>query len=99
HRRTRAASPTRRSSDLDVAQESAKLRESYGDTPFGRGCLAARRLIEVGVRCVEVTLGGWDTHADNHKFCREQAAVLDPAFAALRSEEHTSELQSLRHLV
>lgn len=68
---------------FDVNQESARLRGDYGDTPFGRGCLAARRLIEVGVRCVEVTLTGWDTHADNHKFCRDQAAILDPAFAAL----------------
>jgi Protein of unknown function (DUF1501) len=68
---------------FDVAQEPAKLRAGYGDTPFGRGCLAARRLIEVGVRCVEVTLGGWDTHADNHKFCKQQVAILDPAFAAL----------------
>jgi hypothetical protein len=68
---------------FDVAQEPAKLRESYGNTPFGRGCLAARRLIEVGVRCVEVTLTGWDTHADNHRYCKEQAAILDPAFAAL----------------
>src|SRR5262249_41799669 len=41
---------------FDVMQEPAKLRDGYGDTPFGRGCLAARRLIEVGVRCVEVTL-------------------------------------------
>ncbi len=68
---------------FDVAREPAKLRAAYGDTPFGRGCLAARRLIEVGVRCVEVTLGGWDTHADNHKYCKEQVAILDPAFAAL----------------
>jgi hypothetical protein len=68
---------------FDVSQEPAKRREGYGDTPFGRGCLAARRLIEVGVRCVEVTLTGWDTHADNHKFCKEQNAILDPAFAAL----------------
>jgi len=68
---------------FDVSQEPTRLRESYGDTAFGRGCLAARRLIEVGVRCVEVTLGGWDTHADNHKFCKEQVAILDPAFAAL----------------
>jgi uncharacterized protein (DUF1501 family) len=30
-----------------------------------------------------VTLGGWDTHADNHKFCKEQVSILDPAFAAL----------------
>jgi len=68
---------------FDVAQEPARLRESYGNTPFGRGCLAARRLIEVGVRCVEVTLAGWDTHANNHKYCKEQVAILDPAFATL----------------
>jgi uncharacterized protein (DUF1501 family) len=68
---------------FDVSRESARLRNSYGDTPFGRGCLAARRLIEVGVRCVEVTLSGWDTHVDNHQGHRTQAAILDPAFAAL----------------
>jgi hypothetical protein len=68
---------------FDVNRESARLRDSYGDTPFGRGCLAARRLIEVGVRCVEVTLSGWDTHVDNHRGHRTQSAILDPAFAAL----------------
>ena len=52
---------------FDVSQEPAALRAEYGDTPFGRGCLAARRLIEVGVRCVEVTLDGWDTHVNNHE--------------------------------
>ncbi len=68
---------------FDVSKESAALRKEYGDTPFGRGCLAARRLLEVGVRCVEVTLDGWDTHAKNHEFCAKNVAVLDPAFAAL----------------
>src|SRR5205085_1643575 len=38
---------------------------------------------EVGVRCVEVTLDGWDTHANNHVLHRERLAVLDPAFSAL----------------
>ncbi len=61
---------------FDVSQEPAGVLQEYGDTPFGRGCLAARRLIEVGVRCVEVTLGGWDTHVNNHeihKLVREGA--------------------------
>jgi hypothetical protein len=40
-------------------------------------------LIEVGVRCVEVTLDGWDTHANNHSLQRKMVAQLDPAFAAL----------------
>lgn len=68
---------------FDVSQEPAAVRKMYGDTPFGRGCLAARRLVEVGVRCIEVTLAGWDTHVNNHNFCKTQNASLDPAFAAL----------------
>jgi uncharacterized protein (DUF1501 family) len=68
---------------FDVSQEPASLRREYGDSPFGRGCLAARRLIEAGVRCVEVTLDGWDTHANNHELVAKRVAVLDPAFAAL----------------
>jgi len=68
---------------FDVSKEPLALRKQYGDTPFGRGCLAARRLIEVGVRCVEVNLAGWDTHANNHAFHATQLKVLDPAFAAL----------------
>jgi uncharacterized protein (DUF1501 family) len=68
---------------FDVSREPAAVRAEYGDTPFGRGCLAARRLLDVGVRCVEVTLDGWDTHANNHELCRKQVGVLDPAFAAL----------------
>jgi hypothetical protein len=68
---------------FDVSKEPAALRRSYGETPFGRSCLAARRLIEVGVRCVEVTLSGWDTHANNHALVRDLVKVLDPAFSAL----------------
>ena len=68
---------------FEVTREPAALRSAYGDTPFGRGCLAARRLIEVGARCVEVTLNGWDSHANNHAIHRDQAAILDPAFSTL----------------
>ena len=68
---------------FDVSHETAETRGRYGATPFGRGCLAARRLIERGVRCVEVTLDGWDTHANNHELCRKNKAILDPALAAL----------------
>jgi hypothetical protein len=68
---------------FDVSKEPAALRKAYGDTPFGRACLAARRLTEVGVRCIEVTLSGWDSHANNHAICKENLTVLDPAFSAL----------------
>ncbi len=50
---------------------------------FGYACLLARRLVEAGVRFVEVDLGGWDTHADNFRLTERLLGVLDPAFAAL----------------
>ena len=87
HRETVANARTMMTSEqldaFDVRKEPQAVQDAFGDTPFGRGCLAARRLIEVGVRCVEVTLDGWDTHADNFNGCKQQASVLDPAFAAL----------------
>lgn len=82
---------------FDVSQESHAIRREYGDTPFGRGCLAARRLIEVGVRCVEVTLSGWDTHANNHELTQQLKTTLDPAFAALIRDLKRRDL--LRHTV
>jgi hypothetical protein len=87
HRETTAGARRMMSSEqlkaFDVSRESLVLRRSYGDTPFGRACLAARRLTEVGVRCVEVTLTGWDTHANNHVQQRQLVDVLDPALATL----------------
>ncbi|AWM42222.1 hypothetical protein GobsT_43290 [Gemmata obscuriglobus] len=68
---------------FDISLEPASVRKEYGETPFGRGCLAARRLTEVGVRCVEVTLGGWDSHANNHQITTRLKGELDPAFSAL----------------
>lgn len=68
---------------FDITLASQSQREAYGDSPFGRGCLAALRLIEAGVRCVEVMLDGWDTHASNHELTLAQVKKLDPAFAQL----------------
>ena len=68
---------------FDIADESSKLKQRYGDTPFGRGCLVARRLIQQGVRCVQVSLRGWDSHANNHETHTELLTTLDPAFATL----------------
>lgn len=83
---TRAALKMMASEQLkafDVKEAPENVRDQFGDTAFGRGCLAAARLVEVGVRCVEVTLNGWDTHTNNHENHRENAKILDPAFAAL----------------
>ncbi len=82
-RRARTMMSSEQLKAFDVSKEPLAVRRKYGDTPFGRACLAARRLTEVGVRCVEVTLDGWDTHANNHALVKGQVAILDPAFAAL----------------
>lgn len=69
---------------FDLTLEKDSLRKDYGKSSnFGQGCLLARRLIETGVKFVEVTLRGWDTHQNNfdsHKRLMEQ---LDPGFSTL----------------
>jgi uncharacterized protein (DUF1501 family) len=68
---------------FDVKQAPQAMREEFGETAFGRSCLAALRLIEVGVRCVEVTLDGFDSHANNLEVQKARLKDLDPAFSAL----------------
>ena len=62
------------------------MRDAYGQSNFGAGCLMARRLVEAGVRYVEVVLDGWDTHKDNFGRTKNLCGVLDPAFATLLDE-------------
>ncbi len=50
---------------------------------FGKGCLLARRLVEVGVPFVEVVLSNWDTHRDNFSETKRLSEGLDPAWSAL----------------
>ena len=47
---------------FDLTKEQKETREAYGLDGFGQGALAARRLVEAGVRFVTISLGGWDTH-------------------------------------
>ena len=47
---------------FDLGLEKQETRDRYGLNSFGQGALAARRLVEAGVRFVTITLGGWDTH-------------------------------------
>jgi hypothetical protein len=70
---------------FDISKESEKVRARYGDTDFGRGCLMARRLVEKGVRMVQVYFGNfqpWDNH-DDIMIHRKLAHDADPAIAAL----------------
>ncbi|WP_394822633.1 DUF1501 domain-containing protein [Pendulispora albinea] len=77
---------------FEVEQEPEAVRRAYGDTKFGRGCLAARRLVESGVKLVEVVLDGWDTHQDNFERTKKLMSVLDPAFSALLGDLHARKL-------
>ncbi len=60
---------------FDLSAEPASVRERFGRTTYGQGCLLARRLVEAGVRFVNVYFsqfiggdnGGWDTHGFNSK--------------------------------
>jgi hypothetical protein len=70
---------------FDIGKESEKTRGRYGDTDFGRGCLMALRLVEKGVRMVQIYYGDgqpWDNH-DDILIHRKLAAGADPAIASL----------------
>lgn len=68
---------------FNLSEEPARLRERYGRTTYGQGCLLARRLVEAGVRFVTVYFsarigmgnsddGGWDTHNNNFNDLRNR---------------------------
>jgi hypothetical protein len=71
---------------FDLSEESEAVRERFGRGSFGQGCLMARRLVETGVRFVEVMSGdgvGWDTHRDNFPRTRALSLEADAGMAAL----------------
>jgi hypothetical protein len=71
---------------FDLNQEGATVRDRYGRSAFGQGCLLARRLVEQGVTFIEVELNGWDTHDNNFERTKKLSETADPAFATLLSE-------------
>lgn len=71
---------------FDLDDEPAADLAAYGDHDFGRGCLVARRLVEVGVPFVEIMLDGWDTHQNNFERVAGRLSILDPAMSALISD-------------
>jgi len=69
---------------FDLAQERPEVREAYGANGFGQGALAARRLVEAGVRFVTITMGGWDTHGQNFNALKTRLLPqLDQTLSAL----------------
>src|SRR5205814_3867897 len=79
---------------FDVRKESDATRARYGDSDFARGCLLARRLVERGVRMVQVYFGNsqpWDNH-DDILIHQKLAAQSDGAIAALIDDLKTTGL-------
>jgi len=74
-------SPTLKVFDLD--KENPDTLARYGDTDFGRGALLARKLVEAGVRFLQVNRGGFDTHSNNFPAMENHGLEMDPALAAL----------------
>src|SRR5262249_15469341 len=69
---------------FNLNEEPQRLRERYGLTPFGQGALAARRVVEAGVRFVTLSLGGWDTHGRNFDtLSKRLLPQLDETLSAL----------------
>ena len=74
-------------SAFDLGEEPARVRQAYGESPFGKACLTARRLVESGVPLVEINSSGWDHHGDiyasGRKGIAQLAGPVDAGMAAL----------------
>lgn len=76
---------------FDLSKESASTIEQYGvgaagKQGVGRGCLLARRMVERGVRFVQVRVGGWDAHGNIKGNHSKMAAMTDAPIAALLAD-------------
>ncbi len=79
---------------FELNEEKPATVERYGNTEFGRGALLARRLVEKGVRFVQVNRGGFDNHGNIFEAMRNHGATMDPALASLISDLKASGLLS-----
>ncbi len=77
---------TEKAKAFNLSLEPVKTRAAYGDSTFGQGCLLARRLVETGVKYVEVGLGGWDTHFENNEAVKKLCGTLDQSMTTLISD-------------
>ncbi len=82
---------TRGEGAFNLEEEPTELRDRYGRSRFGQGCLLARRLVERGVSFVEVTLDAagdatWDSHTKNFSAVKTLCDVLDPAWSTLLAD-------------
>ncbi len=74
---------------FDLSRETKFTREAYGDGHFSNGCLLARRLVERGVRFVQVYYGNgqpWDTHSGHNATVPKLCRSIDQPIAALLAD-------------
>jgi len=71
---------------FDINKESAEVRAAYGSTQPGKQLLIARRLVERGVRFVQVWHDGWDHHQDLEDRITVKAGEIDQPLAALLTD-------------
>ncbi len=77
---------------FDIKQEDEKTRKLYGEDALGQGCLLARRLVQAGVKFVEVEFGSWDHHQDIYTRLPKMCNNLDNALGALIRDLKTTGL-------
>src|SRR5258708_3838854 len=70
---------------LDLTREDPRVRDRYKDV---EQFLTARRLVEAGVGCVTLAIGGWDTHGSNFKTLKTQIPQVDRGVANLIQDLH-----------
>ena len=73
---------------FDLSKESSSVHAMYGidqqaTSEFGKHCLLARRLVERGVRCIQLRNGGWDAHSNLKSNHLKRAKATDQPIAAL----------------
>jgi uncharacterized protein (DUF1501 family) len=74
---------------FDLSRETKTVQDQYGSGHFSHGCLLARRLVERGVRFVQVYYGNgqpWDTHSNHDKTVRKLCHDIDRPIAALLAD-------------
>lgn len=84
--KTRSLLTSEQMAAFNVQSEPETMRELYGQSGFGRGCLLARRLVESGVPFVEVDFGGWDLHQNCFNSLETKLPELDKAMGALMQD-------------
>jgi uncharacterized protein (DUF1501 family) len=71
---------------FDISKESAEAKALYGETEEGAKMLLARRLVERGVRFVQINVGGYDHHMDIKNAMTRTAGRYDQPFGALLTD-------------